>query len=361
MNKKMKKLAALTLSIGIGISSALTVPVTEACSRALYTGDNNVVVTGRTMDWMADTTSKIWVSPRGVNRDGDAGDNSINWKSKYGSVYVSAFDTYVVDGINEKGLVVNLLYLANSDVGQTNGKPGLNINGWAQYILDNYKDVNDAVQHLQKEPFRLVPSKDAASPSTIHVSISDSSGDSAIFEYINGELKIYHSKDYKVMTNEPEYSQQLAINEYWQKKDGVTFLPGSPDPADRFTRLSFMLNSLPQNLSKDIESFVPNRSYDDQAVLSVMSIMRGVSEPLPFTIPNRPNIASTLWRTVYDQKNMEMYYDSANSLNVLPLNIKSFDFSEGNPTLMLDLSVDQHHSNNLRDDFKAAPPLKYSK
>ncbi|SDD59795.1 linear amide C-N hydrolase [Sporomusa acidovorans] len=356
-----KKVASLCLAACIGLSITAPMTVTNACSRALYTGDDQVVVTGRTMDWdQDDVLTKIWVSPRGMERDGDAGNNSIQWTSQYGSVYVSTFDSDIVDGINEKGLVVNKLYLAGADVGTTDGKAGLNINGWVQYILDNYKDVNDAVTHLQEEPFRLVPSKNTLAPTTLHVSISDPSGDSAIIEYIQGQLKIHHSKEYKVMTNEPDFDAQLAINDYWQRKGGLNFMPGTPDSADRFSRLSFLLNSLPKNLSKNVKSRIPGGKHDTQAVLSVLSTMRSVSGPLSDVSPNLPNLGPTLWRTVYDQKNLIMYFDAANSLNVFKLNINDFDFSQGGPTLMSDLLVNNPISDSVKDNFKVAAPLKYS-
>ncbi len=36
-------------------------------------------------------------------------------------------------------------------------------------------------------------------PGTVHLAISDESGDSAIFEYIDGKLVIHHGRQYQVM------------------------------------------------------------------------------------------------------------------------------------------------------------------
>jgi hypothetical protein len=47
------------------------------------------------------------------------------------------------------------------------------------------------------------------------------------------------------------------------------------------------------------------------AVAAVLGVMRSVSTPLGITHPDKPNLASTLWRTVYDQKNKIFYFDSA--------------------------------------------------
>jgi choloylglycine hydrolase len=66
------------------------------------------------------------------------------------------------------------------------GKPGLTIAAWAQYVLDNFATVQEAVTALQKEPFTIVtdnvPGENRLT--TLHLSMSDASGDSAIVEYI---------------------------------------------------------------------------------------------------------------------------------------------------------------------------------
>ena len=48
-------------------------------------------------------------------------------------------------------------------------------------------------------------------------SLSDPSGDSAIFEHLAGDLVIHHDPSYTVMTNDPVFSEQLAITRYWEQ------------------------------------------------------------------------------------------------------------------------------------------------
>jgi choloylglycine hydrolase len=94
----------------------------------------------------------------------------------------------------------------------------LSITAWPQYVLDNFATVAETVEALQTEPFRLgaptLPTGDAGS---VHLAISDPTGDSAIFEYLGGKLVIHHGRQYVVMTNEPPFDQQLALNAYWQE------------------------------------------------------------------------------------------------------------------------------------------------
>ena len=87
----------------------------DACTRVVYQGKGNTVLTGRTMDWKEDSRSNLWIFPRGMQRNGEIGKNPLEWTSKYGSVVTSAYDICSTDGMNEKGLVANLLWLAESE------------------------------------------------------------------------------------------------------------------------------------------------------------------------------------------------------------------------------------------------------
>ena len=59
--------------------------------------------------------------------------------------------------MNEKGLVANMLYLAESKYPPANAgdkRPTLPISAWVQYVLDNYATTAEAVEGLRKEEFR---------------------------------------------------------------------------------------------------------------------------------------------------------------------------------------------------------------
>lgn len=87
---------------------------------------------------------------------------------------------------------------------------------------------------MKKDAFRVVP---VVAPNgakgTVHLAISDSTGDSAIFEYVKGKLVIHHGKEFQVMTDSPIYDKQLAINEYWREFDGAVMLPGTVEERPR--------------------------------------------------------------------------------------------------------------------------------
>lgn len=45
----------------------MSVQKADACTRAVYIGPDNMVVTGRTMDWKEDIMSNIYVFPEEYN------------------------------------------------------------------------------------------------------------------------------------------------------------------------------------------------------------------------------------------------------------------------------------------------------
>jgi choloylglycine hydrolase len=339
--------SALTNSI----TELMVIPILLGCTRAVYRGLDNLVITGRTMDWFRDMSSNIWAFPRGMERTGAAGANSIRWVSKYGSVGVSGWDIGITDGMNEMGLFANLLYLTETQYptpADTDARQPLALSLWAQYMLDNFANVNEAVTAMEQEPFYVVPiTSPDGKPGTIHLSISDATGDSAIFEYVEGKLTIHHSPDYQVMTNSPIYSQQLALNEYWRSIGGTTMLPGTNRAADRFVRASFYINAIPKTADPV------------EGVAGVFSVIRNASVPMGISTPDQPNISSTIWRTVADQTNRRYFFESVRSPNVFWINLDKLDFTAGSPVKKLTLTDGSIFAGDTSALFQPAEPMKF--
>ena len=344
------RLGALLLGLGglAALSSAW------ACTRLVFHGANGQIVTARSMDWKSDIVSNLWVLPRGMERSGQAGPNSLRWTSRYGSVITSGYDISTTDGVNEAGLSANLLWLVESQYPSfdAGSKPGLTIAAWAQYVLDNFATVGEAVAALEKQPFTIVsdnvPGENRLT--TLHLSMSDASGDSAIVEYIGGRQVIHHSRRYQVMTNSPIFEQQLALNAYWKQIGGTTMLPGTNRAADRFVRASFYVDAIPKDQD-------PNK-----ALASVFSVIRNVSVPYGLNTPQEPNISSTRWRTVFDHQRKLYFFESALTPNTFWVDLKALDFSQGTgKVLKLDLGADQNHTfaGDATRQFQPSAPFRF--
>ncbi len=346
-------LGTIAFVVAFVASSVLMPTSAEACTRFVYQGAGDQVITARSMDWKTDVGSNIWVFPRGMERSGEAGPNSIEWTSKYGSVITSGYDVSTTDGMNEAGLVANVLWLVESEYPKVEGDaPTLSLGAWAQYVLDNFATVAETVEALEKNPYTIVTADVPGETrlATLHLSISDASGDSAIVEYIDGKQVIHHSRDYQVMTNSPTFDQQLALNAYWKQIGGTVMLPGTNRAADRFARASFYVNAIPKT-DNAVET-----------IASAFSVIRNASVPFGISTPEQPNISSTRWRTVADHERKLYFFESALTPNIFWVDMNKLDLSKETGSVMkLDLGPNQTniYSGVVNEDFQKAEPFRF--
>ena len=326
MKKRLVGVALVLVAVSLG-----SIQPVEACTRAVYIGPDQMVITGRTMDWKEDIMTNIYVFPRGIQRAGHNKDKTVNWTAKYGSVIATGYDIGTCDGMNEKGLVASLLFLPESIYslpGDT--RPAMGISIWTQYVLDNFATVSEAVEEL----------KNGGPESTLHLAITDETGNTAVLEYLDGKLSIHEGKEYRVMTNSPRYDYQLAINDYWKEIGGLQMLPGTNRASDRFVRASFYIHAIPQTADAKI------------AVPSVLSVMRNVSVPFGINTPEKPYISSTRWRSVSDQKNKVYYFESTLTPNMFWLDLKKIDFSPKAGIKKLSLTKGEIYAGDAVKDLK---------
>ncbi|MGB3608531.1 MAG: linear amide C-N hydrolase [Psychroserpens sp.] len=348
MSKNFKKFAILTLLL----FSSTSIIESYACTRVVYKGPNGTIITARSMDWKEEMPADLWLLPRGMERYGEAGSSSIRWSSKYGSVITNNHNGST-DGMNEKGLVGNALWLAESTYpkfDKENPDATISISLWLQYALDNFATVQEAVEKLSKEEFIVLSSTIPGTDTyvTVHLSLSDKTGDSAIFEYIDGELCIHHDESYTTMTNSPVFKEQLAINGYWNNIPGTTMLPGTNNAPDRFVRASYYMDAIPK--TDDTRVAIP----------AVFSVIRNVSVPYGISTESQPNISSTRWRTVADQKNLVYYFENVLNPNVVWVEFNKLDFSKNAKTKKLSLSNNEIYAGETSKDFKETKPFQFT-
>lgn len=343
-----------TLAVPILAASLAAVPhPAETCTRVVYHGPDGRYLTGRTMDWREEILSNLWIFPRGMARSGAAGERSVEWTSRYGSVIVSGYDIATTDGMNEAGLVANLQWLVNAEYPEDDGEtPRISVSIWAQYFLDTFATVAEAVEHVRATPMHAATGEVPGQPgrmTTVHLALSDATGDSAILEWLDGALAIHHDRAFQVMTNEPRFEDQLAITRYWARIDGSTFLPGTSRAEDRFARASFLINAIPRT--------------DDprESAAAVFSVIRNVSAPWGISIDDQPNLSTTRWRTVADHKDLRYYFESALSPNVFWVDLARVDFAPEAGVRMLDLGPQQTNlfAGEVSDAFVGADPFEF--
>ena len=321
-----------------------------ACSRVLWADNGQAVVVGRNMDWLEDMRTNLWAFPRGIARSGLHEGNALHWTSKYGSVGAGVYDLGIADGINEKGLVANLLWLTEADYGKRDEKlPGLSLSLWGQYMLDNFATVAEAVAAFEHGGFQIVPMviPGLNEIATVHLALADASGDSAIIEIVDGgKARIHHGRSYAVMTNSPPYPEQLENLKKYQGFGGTIPLPGTNEAADRYVRAAFYLSNLPK--PHDLR----------QTIAEIMSVIRNVAQPFMKGVdPSRPEASHTIWRAVADVTDRIYFYESTLSPNVIWVRLDGLDLGPQAPVRKLDLVHGGDLVGDVTGAFKpGAPP-----
>jgi choloylglycine hydrolase len=217
-----------------------------------------------------------------------------------------------------------MLYLNAADYGPRDpALPGVQAGLWAQYVLDNAATVAEALELL--EGIQVVMVSASGHDATVHLAIEDASGDSAIIEYIDGKPVVHHSRDYTVMTNDPAYSEQLALlaEQDFSKPASTMPLPGNVNPVDRFARATYYLNLLPDPTS------------EREAAAGVLAVARNVS--VPFGAPYKGfGIYNTEYRTAANLGDRRYYFELSNSPNVIWADLSAMNIEAGSPVRLLD-------------------------
>jgi choloylglycine hydrolase len=312
------------------------------------------------MDWDHHFGERLVIYPRGMKVSGAAGQNSATWTSKYGSVGVIPFTFFektmhgdeeakaaglspyidgYIEGINEKGLTAHMLYLGPTQYEVRDNRPGINYARFLRYMLDNYATVEEVLKDVDK--VQVVPFKVGTVVYPLHFALEDPAGDSAIIEFVKGEMKVYHGREHRIMTNDPEYDVHLEnLKQYKAFGGAKTEIPGGVEPDERFIRAAIYLKTLPE----------PKDRYE--AVAFVYSVIRNVSVPFGSLYRSGPaETYPTWWTNAEDVTDRVFYFNWTAHPNVVWVDLKNVDFSKGNPLKTLD-PMDPNLAGDVTKKFK---------
>jgi choloylglycine hydrolase len=339
-------IAALTIGL-LATQDAL------ACTRVMWVAPDGQVIVGRTQDWTEKAGHAFRIFPRGMERVGAVAENPVTWTSKYGSLVLTAYDMGSHEGVNEMGLSGHALYLAEAAAfgERDTSKQAIGIMQWVQFYLDNYATVAEAVEATRSFDFQIEPLiLPNGYPTLIHISLSDKTGDSAVIEYKDGVPQIYHDRRFTVMTNEPTYDVQIENLKKYRSFGGDQPLPGERTPMDRFVRAAYYAAGLQQPADRG------------EAAAFMFSVIRNVSVPFGLGDPDKPNVASTIFRTVQDLTGQRHYFESTYAPNVVWVNYDQMDFAAGQPERELKVEKRIFELNgDVTDQFVPAEPFVFGK
>ena len=295
--------------------------------------------------------------PAGSTQDGAGGVNSLTWTRKYGAIEVAGTTDPngpidgVFDGMNTAGLVANLLYLGESDFGPApaDDRPRLSFAAWVDYVLTSFATVNEVVDAFTDPAIYLVPinfGPGGAAKPTVHLSVSDASGDSAIIEYLDGKPVIHHGRQYQVMTNSPTYDQQLTLNARWENVDRNKDLPGRFGPPTGSYAPPTIWSKLPQTTNE--RQAVAGIQRHAQRIGPVGRGRPGASEPLPH-----------LLRSVADSTTKIYYFESALSPDIVWVNLNKINLGPGSGIRAVAVEDNYSIIGSIDNALASAAPIAY--
>lgn len=351
---KITKTLKVLLGMSLMLGALAVAPKSHACSRIVFRGDStDIVMVGRTLDWRTPIPTNIYVYPAGIKKESMPTGNRYTWTSKYGSVLAVSYGGGVTEGMNERGLVMNGLFckLSKYRTAEKNSPvPVMSLSVLVSYFLDNFATVDEVQTWLQNHEFAIAGQTfDGGTVSLLHWAVTDKTGKTLIMEFQDGNLNVYVSKDYQVMTNDPCWPYMNAINDYWEQVGGQNFLPGGVRSPERFARASYFIHHVPTTgVSEDIA----------QAELN--SVIDGVSVAFGYEVPGQPNLSSSQWRSIADINRSRYNFKFADQMGMFYIDMSHLLLTPGSPVLMLDTT---NHANffgcvnNLLKETKPFTPL----
>ena len=309
------------------MSLASVVRRSSACSTIMLRREG-ILLTGHNLDESTDFEGFICVNKRDYYKVGSTWGAlksyskylpySFNWISKYGSITWSGQGRDLPDaGVNEAGLVIEEMSLANHPYPPVGIRPRLFQMQWIQYHLDTYSTVEQVIRSASL----ILPDG-----WPWHFFVADRSGSCATLEYIENRLVVHTGQTLPVtaLCNSTYQEELTKLNRY-KGFGGKKAIGLNDNTIPRFVRAAHMLNA-----------------YDPQAHSSAVDYVFDILE----------NLSSNLTRRSYviDLVNEVVYFRTGSNPRIRHFSLKSFDFTCDTPVQILDLNA--RFSGDVTDKFR---------
>lgn len=279
MNKNT--LIAATIAVGLG---SVAIDSAEACSRVTWPTEQGVFVS-RTFDWIESSHAAIENFPAGTEYTRSLRPDAKVETAKYALAAVTSYGVLIGEAVNEKGLAGNVLFFDEMNISDVADSEAFGHARILHHLLAQYSQVDEAVKALKQVDMLTDNIPGMPTVMTVHYSLQDTSGNNAIIQWQDGELKIWEGPEHQVLTNSPEYQVHLAnlekLSSMWGPTNQQTAQVNIGSNAnihstDRFIHNNYFLRHLkePSSITNGLmklESAIytiahdaPNREVGDQ-------------------------------------------------------------------------------------------------
>lgn len=189
---------SVSLATLIALAILLPSDLALACTTFLQSAGTLV---GKSYDWH-DGSGQVLMNPRGLEKRALVMDprGPLEWTSRHASLTFNQYGREMPNGgINEAGLVVEVMWLRDTAYPAADKRPAVNELQFVQYLLDTRSTVAEVVAGARD--VRVSPLYAA-----IHWLACDPTGHCAALEYLAGRLVVTDRPSHQTLTNNP-YAQ----------------------------------------------------------------------------------------------------------------------------------------------------------
>jgi len=290
--------ATLSAVVGVGVMARPA----AACSAFLFDGEAGPIV-GKSYDW-SEERGLLVVNKRGARKTAlvlSPTDTPATWTSRFASLTFNQYGRELPNGgINEAGLVVEVLMLPASGFGKPDARPVVTELGFVQQALDVAASTPEAVALAER--VRIAPAY-----ARIHYFVCDASGACAVLEWLEGRLVAASGAALpaRAITNSTYRDSQQALAR--GKRDA------SQGSLARFVRLAERLPAVAKS----------------NPVASALELLDAVRSP-----------DSTQWNIVYDVAARRVHFRTRNHPSIKTVALSDFPSACTQPVMMLALMRD---------------------
>jgi len=308
----MKKILSALFILLIGL------PTINACTTFLI-NKNGRLAFGRNYDWVT-ASGMVCTNQRGLLKT-SAQSASLTWVSQYGSVSFNQYGKeFPTGGMNEKGLVVELMWLEGSEYPKPDERPAVGVLQWIQYQLDNCSTIDEVIATDKK--LRISP----ANP-PLHYLVADATGQATTIEFLKGQMVIHKGTNLPlpVLTN-TDYATSYKLVKESNETGGNKSVSFNDNSVQRFATACSMVQQYQLN---DNKQSVIDFSFD---------VLKKVSQH-----------EFTRWSIVYDITNKAVYFKTNDFQQIKSVSYADIDFSCKAPSLTYNMN--QAASGNVIKQF----------
>ncbi|WP_373975038.1 linear amide C-N hydrolase [Chitinibacter sp. SCUT-21] len=338
----------ISAAIATAMLAITPIQQAQACTGITLKSQDGAYIFARTQEWGTfDLKSRVTIIPRNfaLQTTLEDGKKGVGWKTKYGVVGLDVVEKdYLIDGMNEKGLTVNLFYHEGfaqyPKYDASKAASSIPVLALAPYLLSNFQSIDEVRTAMSKLNVVGVHVEAIGGVPPVHLIVTDRNGKAVVIEFTNGVTKL-HDAPLGVVTNGPNYDWHITnllnytnldvplphrkVDDIRSLKFGAGArlfgLPGDLTSPSRFLRAAAYASTARQTENGSETMYEAFRILDNFNLTIGTAAAEGSGE-----VHQEGMRSSTIWTTAYDTKNLVLQYHTQHNRRVRQLDFKTVNF-----------------------------------